>query len=75
MGKWSTFFSLQMSLLIIKLNYYIRIINSILYEFKISLQLVKTFRIVIDIVKDDRRWKCCHDIKMTWLNQMVCVSF
>ncbi len=47
----------------------------LLYEFKISLQLTKKVIIVINIVEEDKRWRCCHMISMTWWNQMVCMVF
>jgi hypothetical protein len=52
MGRWPTLSSLQMSLLDDKffLNYDIKIIDFLLYEFEISLQLMGTPRIIIHIV-------------------------
>jgi len=41
----------------------------IIYESKISLQLMETLKIVVDIVEEDKAWKCCHKTSMTWSNQ------
>ncbi len=66
MGRWPTFFSLQMSLLDDKfLKFYnIKIIDFLLYEFEISLQLMETFRFIIHIVEEDRKWKGYHKTNM-----------
>jgi hypothetical protein len=53
----------------------IRIINFLLYGLKISLQLMETLIIVVDIAKYDRKWKCCHKTNMIWWNQMMYMSF
>jgi hypothetical protein len=39
-----------------------------------SLQLTETFRIVIEVVKEDKNWRCYHAIDMTWLDKtFVCL--
>jgi len=30
-----------------------------------------TFKIVIDIVKEDQQWKCCHKTNISWWDQII----
>jgi hypothetical protein len=48
--------------------------DSLLYGFKLSLQHMKTLKIVIDIANEDRKWKCFHKTNITWWDKMVCMS-
>jgi hypothetical protein len=36
---------------------------------------METFKIVIDFVKEDKKWKCFYKPSMIGWDQMVCMSF
>jgi hypothetical protein len=55
----------QLAVAVILLNYNIKISGFLFYESKISLKLMGTIIIVIDITRKHKRWKCCHKTNMT----------
>jgi hypothetical protein len=69
MGRWQILSWLQMSLLDNK----ILINNFLLFESKISLQLMENLKTIFDIVKENIRWRCCHRTNMNWWNQIICM--
>jgi len=50
-----------------------KIYDILLYEFRISLKLIETFRIIINIAKHDKRLKCCYKTSMISWDKMVCM--
>jgi hypothetical protein len=48
--------------------------DSLWYGFKLSLQPMKTLKIVIDIADEDRKWIFFHKTNIIWWDQMVCMS-
>ncbi len=47
----------------------------LLYEFKISFKLIKKFTTIINIVKQDKRLKCCYKTSMISRDKMVFMFF